>query len=310
MDGCRFRLFAKLEGFNPGGSIKDRPALQIIEKGRQAGLIGPETVIIESSSGNFGIGLAQVCRYLGLRFICVIDPKTTAQNRRLLEAYGAEVEMVCEPDPLTGEYLQARLSRVDDLLRSYSDAFWPNQYANVSNPAAHYRTMHEIVEALNGEIDYLFCPTSTCGTLRGCAEYVRDHSMYRVKVYAVDAVGSVIFGTPNAKRLIPGHGASVRPALYQAGLADHCIHITDWECVAGCRRLLTREALLVGGSSGAAFMAATRIKDEIPDGANVVLVFPDRGERYLDTIFSDFWVDEHLGRAVSIEAQYCLAQNS
>lgn len=298
---CRFRLFAKLEGFNPGGSIKDRPALRILQAGLETGQIRPDTVIIESSSGNLGIGLAQACLYLGLRFICVIDPKTTVQNRRLLEAYGAELDMVTEPDPVTGEFLQCRLDRVRHLLNSLGNGFWPNQYANLLNPEAHHRTMEEIVQALHGNLDYLFCSTSTCGTLRGCAEYARNNSLSGLKLFAVDAVGSVIFGGASTKRLIPGHGSSVRPALYQTGLADECIHITDEECIVGCRTLLTREALLVGGSSGATLMAAKRMKDQIPDGATVALIFPDRGERYLDTIFSDQWVFERFGRFASIE---------
>lgn len=301
LSDCRFRLFAKLEGFNPGGSIKDRPALRIIQIGFETGQIGPDTVVIESSSGNLGIGLAQACLYLGLRFICVIDPKTTAQNRRLLEAYGAELDMVTEPDPVTGEFLQCRLDRVRYLLNSIDNSFWPNQYASLCNPEAHHRTMEEIVQAVPGKLDYLFCATSTCGTLRGCAEYARNNSLSHLKLFAVDAVGSVIFGGAGAKRLIPGHGSSVRPPLYQTGLADECIHITDWECVVGCRTLLTREALLVGGSSGATLMAAKRMKDQIPPGATVVLIFPDRGERYLDTIFSDQWVFEHFGSGAGIE---------
>ena len=243
LDDGRFRLFAKLEGFNPGGSIKDRPALRIIQTAIEAGLVGPRTVIIESSSGNLGIGLAQVCLYLGLRFICIIDPKTTAQNRRLLEAYGAELDVVTQPDPQTGEFLQARLQRVGVLLKSFDQAFWPNQYANHCNAVAHYRTMQEIVETLDGKLDYLFCSTSTCGTLRGCAEYARTHALNQLKIVAVDAVGSVIFGGNHAKRLIPGHGAAVRPALYEPGLADQCVHVTDWECIVGCRTLLAREAL-------------------------------------------------------------------
>ncbi len=303
LDDCHFQLFAKVEGFNPGGSIKDRPALRIIQSGLESGLIRPETVIVESSSGNLGIGLAQICLYLGLRFICVIDPKTTRQNMRLLEAYGAELDMVREPDPLTGEFLQARLSRVSHLLDSLDDVFWPNQYANPANPAAHHQTMQEIIEAVGGKLDYLFCSTSTCGTLRGCAEYARNNSMNGLKIFAVDAVGSVIFGRPGAKRLIPGHGASVRPALFQTELADQCIHVTDWECIIGCRLLLSREALLVGGSSGATLMAVSRVKEHIPEDATVALIFPDRGERYLDTIFSDDWVLEHFGALAGEEDQ-------
>src|SRR5262245_46778193 len=108
----QFQLFAKLEGFNPGGSAKDRPALNILEEAMEAGAIGPGTVIVESSSGNLGIGLAQVCRYLGLRFICVVDPKTTNQNIRILKSYGAEIDLVSEPDPKTGEFLHSRIDRV------------------------------------------------------------------------------------------------------------------------------------------------------------------------------------------------------
>jgi len=298
LKNSRFRVFAKLEGFNPGGSVKDRAALRMIQSAIQAGFIRQGTVIVESSSGNLGIGLAQVCLYLGLRFICVIDPKTTRQNRRLLEAYGAELELVTEPDPLTGEFLQARLSRVGHLLGSFDYSFWPNQYGNLANPAAHRQTMQEIVEALDGELDYLFCSTSTCGTLRGCVEYARSNSLKRLKIFAVDAVGSVIFGGPSAKRFIPGHGAAVTPALYQAGLADGCIHVTDQECITGCHMLLAREALLVGGSSGATLMAVRRMREQIPDGSTVALIFPDRGERYLDTIFSKAWVLEHFGAVV------------
>src|SRR5262249_7744308 len=284
---CRFQLFAKLEGLNPGGSTKDRPALNILKYGMEAGKIGPGTVIIESSSGNLGIGLAQACRYFGLRFICVVDPKTTPQNISILKAYGAEVDIVSKPDPVTGEFLQARIDRVQHLLRSSENSFWPNQYANPANVAAHYKTtMSEIAEALNGNIDYLFCATSTCGTIRGCSEYVRDHSL-RTKIFAVDAVGSVIFGGKPAKRLLPGHGSGRRPELFRPDLADECIYVTDMECVIGCRRLVHHEAILAGGSSGGVLMALTRVKHRIPHGAVCVLMLHDRGERYLDTIYSD-----------------------
>ena len=289
-----FKLFAKLEGLNPGGSTKDRPAFSIIQYGIDTGRIGPGTVVIESSSGNMGIGLAQACAYYGLRFVCVIDPKTTQQNMRLLQAYGAEVDMVLEPDESTGEYLQARLNRVNKLLGSMDNTFWPNQYSHRYNPIAHHQTMREIVDDLNGEVDFLFCATSTCGTIRGCAEYVQRNHL-QTRIFAVDAVGSVIFGGANSKRLLPGHGSAVRPALYHPFVAERCIHVTDLECVIGCRRLVRQEAILAGGSSGAVLMAVERVKEEIPRDATCAVILPDRGERYLDTIYSESWVTEHFG---------------
>ncbi len=289
-----FELYAKLEGLNPGGSTKDRPAFSIIRHAIDTGEVQPDTVVIESSSGNMGIGLAQACMYYGLRFICVVDPKATMQNVRLLEAYGAQVDVVQEPDKVTGEYLQARLNRVQHLLTSTDNTFWPNQYAHRFNSIAHHQTMREIVTALDHGVDYLFCATSTCGTIRGCSEYARDHNL-STRIFAVDAIGSVIFGGVVSKRLIPGHGASVRPALYQAGVAESCIHVSDLDCVVGCRRLVRDEAILAGGSSGAVLMAINQVKDQIEPGAICVAIFPDKGERYLDTIYSDSWVAEHFG---------------
>jgi N-(2-amino-2-carboxyethyl)-L-glutamate synthase len=293
-EDTRFQLLAKLEAFNPGGSIKDRAAFSIIGNAMEKGEVRPGMTIIESSSGNMGIGLAQTCAYYGLRFICVIDPKTTNQNIRILKAYGAEVDIVAEPDPETGEFLPARIDRVKELLRTIPHSYWPDQYSNIYNARAHYQTMHEIVTALDGKVDYLFCSTSTCGTLRGCAEYVRNHNL-KIKIFAVDAVGSVIFGGVAKKRLIPGHGAARLPGLYQPGLAERCVSVTDLECVIGCRWLLQREAIMAGGSSGGILMAVERVKDEIPSGAVCVVLFSDRGERYLDTIYSDKWVRKYFG---------------
>ncbi len=293
-----FELYAKLEAHNPGGSIKDRPAINIIKHGMETGEVREGTVVIESSSGNMGIGLAMACSYFGLRFICVVDPKTTTQNILLLEAYGAEVDMVKEPDPETGEFLQARINRVRYLFGSTENAFWPNQYANPYNPIAHYQTMQEIVTAL-GRVDYLFCATSTCGTLRGCAEYIQAQHL-PTKIFAVDAQGSIIFGGHKAKRLIPGHGAAVVPPLFQPNLADECVHLSDLDCVVGCRRLVRREAILAGGSSGAVLMAVDRVKDRIPVGSVCVAIFPDRGERYLDTIYSDVWLMKHFANEAEL----------
>lgn len=306
MPDAPFRLFAKLEGVNPGGSIKDRAALGLLQGALRAGRIRRETVVVESSSGNMGIGLAQACAVLGLRFICVVDTRTTAQNVAIMRAYGAEIELVDAPDPSGGGFLRARIARVRAIVESVPHAFWPDQYGNVHNALAHRRTMHEIVAALDREVDVLFCPTSTCGTIRGCADYAREHAL-ATTIVAVDAVGSVIFGpsgsaTAPARRLIPGHGAAVRPALYRDGVADACVHVSDLECVAGCRRLVASEGILAGGSSGAAVMAVERLRDRLRDARTVVVVFPDRGERYLDTIYCDEWVRQNLG---ALPAWHC-----
>lgn len=291
------KVFAKIEGFNPGGSIKDRTAVSMVLEGIRNGEIDPaRSVVVESSSGNLAIGIAQLCRYHDIRFICVVDAKTSRQNLAILRAYGAEIEEVTEPDPVSGEYLERRLQRVRELVASYPHAFWPNQYANPQNPAAHERTMREIAEALNGKVDYLFCATSTTGTLRGCARYARENALGTTMV-AVDAVGSVLFDDRGEKvtRLIPGHGASVRPALFDPTAADQVVHVTDLDTVVGCRRLVAREAVLAGGSSGAVVSAFQQISGAIPAGSHCVLLFPDRGDRYLDTIYDDRWVSERFG---------------
>ncbi|MEH1834791.1 MAG: 2,3-diaminopropionate biosynthesis protein SbnA [Nostoc sp.] len=294
LKNTQFQLFAKMEMFNPGGSIKDRTAFNIIKSACEKNHIRPDTTVIESSSGNLGIGLAQVCAFLGLYFICVVDPKTTKQNIKIMKAYGAEIDIVREPDPITGDFLFARINRVKSLLSSISNSFWCNQYANLDNPRVHHQTMHEIVTAFNGQLDYLFCATSTCGTLRGCSEYVRNNNL-KTKIIAVDAVGSVIFGDQRRKRLIPGHGAGRVPELFQPGLEDAYVHISDLDCVVGCHRLLRHEAILAGGSSGGVIAAIEKKREEIPNSATCVAILCDRGEHYLDTIYSDSWIEENFG---------------
>ena len=296
MPASPIRVFAKMERFNPGGSVKDRPALSMLLDAVNSGELVPgRSVVIESSSGNLAIGLAQACQYFGLRFICVVDAKTTEQNLAILGAYQAAVEVVTDPDPDTGEFLPVRIRRVQELVARTPYAFWPNQYSNPLNLRAHTQTMHEIVEAIDGPVDYLFCAASSCGTLGGCAQYVREAGL-STKIIAVDAVGSAIFdGQTPSLRLIPGHGASLRPGLFDPDAADDVVHVTDLECVVSCRRLTIREAILAGGSSGAAVAALERYSKLIPAGSNCVLIFPDGGDRYLNTIYSDDWVGGHFG---------------
>ncbi len=291
-----FDCFAKLEGLNPGGSSKDRASVAIVESALQTGEINADTLIIEGSSGNTGIGLAQVCAYHGLRFRCLVDPKVTQQNVDILLAYGAEIEMIKNPDPESGELLPAKLKRIDEILAEVKNSFWINQYASRENSDAHYRsTIKEILRDLDGVmLDYLFVATATCGTIRGCLDYLVDHG-YPTKVIAVDALGSQIFSNHKHQRLVPGLGSAICPSLTPTEGVHKVMHMNDVDCVAGCRRLARTEAILAGGSSGAVITALERMSDEIPEGSTVVVLLPDRGERYLDTIYSDQWVRENLG---------------
>lgn len=297
----RFQVYGKVERFNPGGSIKDRAAKSMIERALETGALIPGvSTVVESSSGNLGIALAQLCNFYRLNLICVVDPRTTAQNLAIMRAYGARIEVVEHRDPATGEFLPARIRRVSELLESIPDSFWPNQYANEYNARAHHTTMREIVEALPGGVDYLFLAAGTTGTLRGCAEYVRDNAL-DISVVAVDAVGSVIFGPPEPwerthRRTIPGHGAAVVPALLRPGLADKVVKVTDADCILGCRQLLAQESILAGGSSGGVIAALLRASSWIEPGAVCVAILPDGGDRYLDTIYSDQWVESYLNQ--------------
>ncbi len=309
-----FRLYAKLECFNPGGSIKDRAAVNMIRRAIENNNIKPGTTVVESSSGNLGVGLAMACAYFDLPFICVVDPKITTQNMALIRAYGATIDMVIEPDPESGEFLQARLNRVQELLREIPNSYWPNQYANLNNPNAHHETMKEILAQVGERIDYIFCATSTCGTISGCSEYLRQFqskslSGQRTRIIAVDAVGSVIFGGQKAKRLIPGHGASVVPKLCRPELVDRCVRVRDIDCVIGCRLLVKHEALMTGGSSGGILMAINATRDDIPSGAVCVAIFPDHGQRYLDTIYSDAWVEKHFAKVNIKELEWKLGMS-
>ena len=287
------RFCAKLEMFNPGGSTKDRTALLMLTKAADVGRIDHNSTIIESSSGNMAISLALVCRYLDLKLIVVTDPKINRHTLDLIKAYGAKVEPVTEADS-SGNYLSNRLERVRELQETISNSYWPNQYSNDLNPEAHYQTMKEIVDFCTEPPDYILVATSTCGTIMGCARYVQQHSL-KTKIVAVDAVGSVIFGTSKGRRLIPGHGAGRKSELLDESSIDTVLHMTDKECVIGCRRLLKYESILAGGSSGAVVMAAEKLQSLIPENSICVLIFSDSGERYLDTIYNDTWVKSKFG---------------
>lgn len=296
------RIFAKLEGFNPGGSMKDRTALSILQEAVRSGKVKRGDTIIESSSGNLAIGLAQACLKFGLQFIAVVDPHINAHTLKLLRTYGAKVNMVREKDE-QGSYLNTRIRRVQELQRKIKNSYWTNQYANANNPLAHRRTLQEFFDQLPFIPDYLFVATSTCGTLMGCADQIRECG-YSTRLIAVDAAGSVLFNHPPGKRLLPGHGASRPSVLLEASRVHQVIHVTDMDCIMGCHRLLQREALLYGASSGGIITAVGKLLPHLPAETTCALILPDKGERYLDTVYDIEWIKESFGYVPTFIANF------
>jgi cysteine synthase A len=283
------RLFGKLEGMNPGGSIKDRIAKAMLRAAVAAGRIGRGSTVIESSSGNTAVGLAALCAVAGLRMIAVIDPRTTPMNVNLLRAYGAEVVMVTSPNPATGEFLPARLEKVRELLAAHPGAFWPDQYTNPAVLEAHvHGTMPEIARQLGRPPDYLYIPVSTCGTLAGCSRFLRLND-WPTRLVAVDVHGSKVFGGSSAwvKRTLPGMGAPFSPPFAAVAEAWRTEYVSEDDCVNGCRDLARANGILAGASSGAVVSAARRVLADAPADSTHVLILPDRGERYLESIFAD-----------------------
>lgn len=292
LDDPSVQLYIKLEANNPGGSAKDRPAKQMIEHALSTGELHAGCTVIESSSGNMGIGLAQVCRYHGLPFICVVDPHAQPQNLAIMEALGATVVRVTTA--IEGSYLAARLQMVQRLCQATPNSFWPNQYANIQNPAAHRNsTIKEIDEALQGNFDLLFVATSSTGTAQGCRDYLHANN-HPAKVIAVDAEGSVLFGGTLGKRTIPGLGAGKEPSLAREQTFDRVVRVSDLDCVVGCRRAARREAVLMGGSGGGV-LEVVRSESINLRGKRCVAIVHDSGTRYLDTVFEDRWVHAQLG---------------
>lgn len=283
------RIYGKCEGFNPGGSVKDRAACLALEEAIRTGQVRANTTVLESSSGNMGIALAQVCAVLGLRFVCVVDPKISKINRELLESYGAGVAEVQVPDPRTGEYLPARLALVRRLREQIPDSYWPDQYTNRASARVQAsRTLPEILACLPRHPDFLLVAVSTGGTILGCEEFVRRQRL-PTQVVAVDGLGSSIY--PNAvagARQLPGLGAAVRTALASASAPDMIVRVSDDQCRAGCRRLRDTEGLLVGASAGGLVSAIDSLVAAGRIGADDICValISDRGDRYGQMLFA------------------------
>ncbi len=284
-------IFAKFEFMNPGGSMKDRPARFIIEQGIKDGTITSDTHIIESTSGNLGVALAMMATLHRIKLTCVVDPKISPTNLKILKRFGANIEMVKEQDAYGG-YLQTRIQKVQQLVANDPHALWINQYANENNWKAHYYGAgQELVEQLPESIDYFFGPVSTTGSLMGISRKLRERYP-NVKVIAVDAVGSIIFNAPPANRELPGIGASRVPEILNRSEIDDVVFVNDYESAQGCRMLLETEGIFAGGSSGSVIAAIQKVLPSIPSESKIVTIFPDRGDRYLDFVYDDEWLEK------------------
>jgi 2,3-diaminopropionate biosynthesis protein SbnA len=272
--GARRRVHLKLEGNNPGGSIKDRTAESLVAHLEASGAVGPGSVLIDSTSGNLGVALAMIAQARGYGFIAVVDPKTTAENLAKMRRFGAQIDLVQRSDA-QGGYLLSRLARVRELCaaRGY---IWTNQYASPANPRAHYAsTAPEVYADMRGRVDVVFVAVSTGGTLAGIGRYFRERSP-STRVVGVDARGSVVFGGPPGPRLLTGIGSSQRSNFIQPDHFDEHHLVGDEEAFAFCRALFQATRIKVGGSSGAVLAACARYLARHPQARRVMCVCAER----------------------------------
>jgi 2,3-diaminopropionate biosynthesis protein SbnA len=282
-------VYLKLEGENPGGSIKDRTALSLLRSLESTGRLSTAGRLVESSSGNLAIGLAMLARDRGYRFTAVVDPKITAENMGRLRELGAETTMVKVPDD-TGGYLLTRLARVRALLADDPGLLWTNQYANAANPEAHYvGTAPEILRQMDRRVDAVVVAVSTGGTLAGIGRYLREASA-DTRIVAVDTRGSVALGGSPGQRKLNGVGSSRRSEFVDAGLYDYLTYVGDREAFAFCRALDAATGIKVGGSSGACLAACAHYLGSHRKAERVVCICADRGEHYASSIFNDAWL--------------------
>jgi len=300
--------YCKLEFSNPTGSVKDRAARYMVDRALASGEIDEETLLVESSSGNFGIALAALCARRNLKFCCVIDPRINPANEMLIRSLGAQVVRVEERDP-TGGYLQTRLRKVRSILASNPNSYWTNQYANPINADAYYETLGAEICAALPRIDYAFVGVSSGGTITGVSRRLKQH-FPDIRVVAVDAMGSVIFGGPPRTRWIPGIGASVVPEIVGRACIDDVVMVEETHAVQACHALWEKHAIFAGGSSGATFSAMQNYFQgkTFSRPPVVVTVFADRGDRYAGTIFNPEWCDRLL-RGTLQSAHHAVAEN-
>ncbi len=302
--GLRSNVYAKVEYVNPGGSVKDRIGLAMIEEAEKEGMLSPGMTIIEATAGNTGTGLALAAAVKGYRCIFVLPDKMSADKVNLLKAYGAEVVITrtdVPPDsPESYNGVAERLSR------EIPGAFRPNQFANPENPEAHYRTTGpEIWEDTRGEVDVFVAGMGTGGTISGVGRFLKEKNP-RIIVVGADPEGSILSGDSPRPFKVEGIGEDFIPATFDRQVVDEFIRVSDRESFLTSRRLAREEGLLVGGSSGTAVAAALRYALRLPAGKKVVVLLPDNGRNYLTKIYSDQWMAEngfldHVPRFFTVE---------
>jgi cystathionine beta-synthase len=282
-------VLAKVEYFNPGGSVKDRIALSMVEEAEKSGLLQPGGTLVEPTSGNTGVGLALVAQLKGYRCVFVCPDKVSEDKQNVLRAYGAEV-VVC-PTNVAPEDPRSYYNVSDRLAREIPGAWKPNQYANPANPRSHYETTGpEIWEQTEGRITHFVAGVGTGGTISGIGRYLKEASGGSVRIVGADPEGSVYSGGTGRPYLVEGVGEDFWPETYDRGVADEIIEVSDKESFEMTRRLARQEGLLVGGSCGMAVVAALDVARRAQPGDVVVVLLPDGGRGYLSKIFNDQWM--------------------
>ncbi len=290
--GIEATVLAKVEYFNPGGSVKDRIAVRMVDEAEKAGLLRPGGTIVEPTSGNTGVGLALVAQLKGYKCVFVCPDKVSEDKRNVLKAYGAEV-VVC-PTAVAPEDPRSYYCVSDRLARDIPGAWKPDQYANQNNPQSHYETTGpEIWEQTSGRVTHFVAGVGTGGTISGAGRYLKEASDGRVRVIGADPEGSVYSGGTGRPYLVEGVGEDFWPETYNRTLTDEIVEVSDKDSFDLTRRLAREEGLLVGGSCGMAVAAALRVARQASPDDVVVVLLPDGGRGYLSKIFNDEWMSRY-----------------
>ncbi|AYF29693.1 MULTISPECIES: cystathionine beta-synthase [Micromonospora] len=288
-EGIQATVLAKVEYVNPGGSVKDRIALRMVEDAEKAGILRPGGTIVEPTSGNTGVGLALVAQLKGYRCVFVCPDKVSQDKQDVLRAYGAEV-VVC-PTAVAPEDPRSYYNVSDRLAREIPGAWKPNQYSNPANPRSHYETTGpELWRQTEGKITHFVTGVGTGGTISGIGRYLKEASEGRVKVIGADPEGSVYSGGTGRPYLVEGVGEDFWPETYDRSVADEIVEVSDKESFEMTRRLAREEGLLVGGSCGMAVVGALEVARKAGPDDVIVVLLPDGGRGYLSKIFNDKWM--------------------